>query len=72
MPQVVADALVHLLRMCPDIVSARKELLVALRSLISNQLKDVLRTKLDVFMADETVLIGAGRACNETQVCARP
>ena len=33
--QQVADALVHLLRTCPDTVSLRKEMLVATRHMLS-------------------------------------
>ena len=37
--QTVADALVQLLRLCPDIVSARKELLLVLRSIVNNNVR---------------------------------
>lgn len=63
-----SDALVHLLKVCPDIVSVRKELLIAMRTVIANALnKDILRPKLDLFLEDERLLVGSGRACNETQ-----
>ena len=63
--QVIADSLVHLLKTCPDAVTARKELLVATRHMMSTNFRDVFRSKLDDVL-DARVFVGSGRACTES------
>jgi hypothetical protein len=63
--QVIADSLVHLLKTCPDAVTARKELLVATRHMMSTSFRDVFRSKLDDVL-DARVFVGSGRACAES------
>ncbi|KAL0051806.1 hypothetical protein WJX82_002492 [Trebouxia sp. C0006] len=62
--QQLSDALVQLMRTCPDIPAMRKELLVTARHTFGNNHRGFY-SKLDILL-NEDVLIGKSRACQET------
>lgn len=61
----IADALVHLLRQCPDVVTTRKELMIVTRHMLQTAVRTHLPGHMDELM-DERALCGSGRACTET------
>ncbi|GFR40174.1 hypothetical protein Agub_g731, partial [Astrephomene gubernaculifera] len=61
----IAEALVHLLRQCPDVVTTRKELMIVTRHMLQTAVRTHLPAHMDELM-DERALCGAGRACTET------
>ncbi|GIL72029.1 hypothetical protein Vretifemale_2442, partial [Volvox reticuliferus] len=61
----IADALVHLLRQCPDVVTTRKELMIVTRHMLQTAVRTHLPGHMDELM-DERALCGGGRACTET------
>ncbi|CEG01408.1 Tetratricopeptide-like helical [Ostreococcus tauri] len=61
----ISNAIVSLLRTCPDVVATRKELLIATRHVLSSPpLCKGFFQHLDLMM-DEDVLVGTGRMCIE-------
>ncbi|KAL3160164.1 hypothetical protein ABBQ32_010930 [Trebouxia sp. C0010 RCD-2024] len=60
----LSDALVQLMRTCPDIAAMRKELLVTARHTFNHNHRGFY-SKLDILL-NEDVLIGKTRACQET------
>ncbi|GAX77356.1 hypothetical protein CEUSTIGMA_g4802.t1 [Chlamydomonas eustigma] len=64
--QATCDSVISLFRVCPDSVTARKDLLNALRGFAQTQYKDMLRGHLETLLTDpDTLLVGTGRACQE-------
>eukprot|EP00899_Mesostigma_viride_P026573 jgi/Mesvir1/70/Mv13673-RA.2 len=61
----VSKGVVDLLVTCPDSVSIRKELLVATRHILATDFRQGFFPLIDTLL-DERVLVGAGRACQET------
>ncbi|KAJ0977309.1 hypothetical protein J5N97_012783 [Dioscorea zingiberensis] len=61
----ICKSIVNLLVTCPDAVSIRKELLIALKHVLSTDFKQGLFPLIDTLL-DERVLIGTGRVCIET------
>ncbi|XVE82488.1 hypothetical protein DITRI_Ditri16bG0008800 [Diplodiscus trichospermus] len=61
----ICKSIVNLLVTCPDSVSIRKELLVALKHVLSTDFKRGLFPLIDTLL-EERVLVGTGRACFET------
>ncbi|XP_020600148.1 LOW QUALITY PROTEIN: transformation/transcription domain-associated protein-like [Phalaenopsis equestris] len=61
----ICKSIVNLLVTCPDSVSIRKELLIALKHVLTTDLKRGLFPLIDTLL-EERVLIGTGRACIET------
>lgn len=61
----ICKSIVNLLVTCPDSVSIRKELLVALKHVLGTDFKRGLFPLIDTLL-EERVLVGTGRACFET------
>uniref|UniRef100_A0A7N0UBU8 Non-specific serine/threonine protein kinase n=1 Tax=Kalanchoe fedtschenkoi TaxID=63787 RepID=A0A7N0UBU8_KALFE len=61
----ICRSIVNLLVSCPDSVSIRKELLVALKHVLGTDFKRGLFPLIDTLL-EERVLVGSGRACFET------
>ncbi|KAI0530691.1 hypothetical protein KFK09_000238 [Dendrobium nobile] len=61
----ICKSIVNLLVTCPDSVSIRKELLIALKHVLTTDLKRGLFPLIDTLL-EERVLIGTGRVCIET------
>ncbi|KAL2520396.1 Phosphatidylinositol 3- and 4-kinase family protein with FAT domain [Forsythia ovata] len=61
----ICKSIVNLLVTCSDLVSIRKELLVALKHVLGTDFRRGLFPLIDTLL-DERVLVGTGRACFET------
>ncbi|KAG0495757.1 hypothetical protein HPP92_000448 [Vanilla planifolia] len=61
----ICRSIVNLLVTCPDSVSIRKELLIALKHVLTTDLKRGLFPLIDTLL-EERVLVGTGRVCIET------
>ncbi|XP_042425801.1 transformation/transcription domain-associated protein-like [Zingiber officinale] len=61
----ICKSIVNLLVTCPDSVSIRKEMLIALKHVLSSDIRRGLFPLIDTLL-DERVLIGTGRVCIET------
>ncbi|KAF8377831.1 hypothetical protein HHK36_031216 [Tetracentron sinense] len=61
----ICKSIVNLLVTCPDSVSIRKELLIALKHVLGTDFKRGLFPLIDTLL-EERVLVGTGRACFET------
>lgn len=61
----ICKSIVNLLVTCPDSVSIRKELLIALKHVLNTDFKRGLFPLIDTLL-EERVLIGTGRVCIET------
>ncbi|KAJ4961477.1 hypothetical protein NE237_021387 [Protea cynaroides] len=61
----ICRSIVNLLVSCPDSVSVRKELLVALKHVLGTDFKRGLFPLIDTLL-EERVLVGTGRACFDT------
>ncbi|PKA60898.1 hypothetical protein AXF42_Ash006533 [Apostasia shenzhenica] len=61
----ICKSIVNLLVTCPDSMSIRKELLIALKHVLTTDLKRGLFPLIDTLL-EERVLIGTGRVCIET------
>ncbi|CAL9045632.1 unnamed protein product [Musa banksii] len=61
----ICKSIVNLLVTCPDSVSIRKEMLIALKHVLNSDFRRGLFPLIDTLL-DERVLIGTGRVCIET------
>ncbi|PSC74456.1 transformation transcription domain-associated -like [Micractinium conductrix] len=60
----ICGAIVRVMQTVPDVLSTRKELLIALRNILPTPFRSGLLHKMDVLL-DELVLLGASRTCIE-------
>ena len=60
----VCEALIRVMRTAPDVLSIRKELMVAVRNVLPTPYRAGLQARIDVLL-DERTLLGKGRACME-------